>query len=189
MLKFFSSVAISASLVASSALPSVAAMPLPGDLAVAKAPVTEVQAPPPWLRRPGAVPPGGRQGANPGGRGPNTGGRGPNVGGPGGRRGGMSGGDAAAIGLGAAIIGGILAGAAQGQQQPPPPPPDYGYGPPPPGGYGMPPPPRGYRMPPPHVWDAHVRWCMGRYRSYNPADNSFQPYNAPRQPCISPYWR
>jgi hypothetical protein len=35
--------------------------------------------------------------------------------------------------------------------------------------------------------EAHVRWCYNRYRSYRAADNTFQPYNGPRQQCYSPY--
>ncbi len=35
----------------------------------------------------------------------------------------------------------------------------------------------------------HVAWCEDRYRSYRVSDNSFQPYNGPRQLCRSPYWR
>ena len=34
---------------------------------------------------------------------------------------------------------------------------------------------------------AHVQWCSERYRSYRTSDNSFQPYNGPRQSCRSPY--
>lgn len=34
---------------------------------------------------------------------------------------------------------------------------------------------------------AHVEWCYNRYRSYRASDNTFQPYNGPRQPCYSPY--
>ncbi|TPN15988.1 BA14K family protein [Mesorhizobium sp. B2-1-3] len=34
---------------------------------------------------------------------------------------------------------------------------------------------------------AHVRWCYNRYRSYRAYDNTFQPYNGPRQQCYSPY--
>ncbi|MBN9274986.1 MAG: BA14K family protein, partial [Mesorhizobium sp.] len=34
---------------------------------------------------------------------------------------------------------------------------------------------------------AHVRWCYDRYRSYRAWDNTFQPYNGPRQQCWSPY--
>lgn len=35
--------------------------------------------------------------------------------------------------------------------------------------------------------DAHVQWCYDRYRSYRASDNTFQPYNGPRQQCVSPY--
>lgn len=35
----------------------------------------------------------------------------------------------------------------------------------------------------------HVNWCENRYRSYRASDNTFQPYNGPRQQCYSPYWR
>lgn len=35
--------------------------------------------------------------------------------------------------------------------------------------------------------NAHVQWCYNRYRSYRASDNSFQPYNGPRQQCYSPY--
>ncbi|MGE0279736.1 MAG: BA14K family protein [Rhizobiaceae bacterium] len=34
---------------------------------------------------------------------------------------------------------------------------------------------------------AHVNWCYNRYRSYRAYDNTFQPYNGPRQLCYSPY--
>lgn len=34
---------------------------------------------------------------------------------------------------------------------------------------------------------AHARWCYGRYVSYRAWDNSYQPYNGPRQQCWSPY--
>lgn len=34
---------------------------------------------------------------------------------------------------------------------------------------------------------AHVRWCYNRYRSYRAWDNTFQPYNGPREQCYSPY--
>ncbi|WP_371875498.1 BA14K family protein [Pleomorphomonas sp. NRK KF1] len=35
----------------------------------------------------------------------------------------------------------------------------------------------------------HVRWCQGRYRSYDPRTNTFQPYHGPRRICVSPYSR
>jgi len=34
---------------------------------------------------------------------------------------------------------------------------------------------------------SHVEWCYNRYRSYRASDNTFQPYNGPRQRCYSPY--
>jgi hypothetical protein len=34
---------------------------------------------------------------------------------------------------------------------------------------------------------SHVAWCEQRYRSYRAYDNTFQPYNGPRQQCVSPY--
>jgi hypothetical protein len=34
---------------------------------------------------------------------------------------------------------------------------------------------------------AHVQWCYNRYRSYRAWDNTYQPYNGPRQQCWSPY--
>jgi hypothetical protein len=34
---------------------------------------------------------------------------------------------------------------------------------------------------------AHYQWCENRYRSYRASDNTFQPYNGPRQQCYSPY--
>jgi hypothetical protein len=33
----------------------------------------------------------------------------------------------------------------------------------------------------------HDRWCLNRYRSYDPASNTFQPYHGPRRYCNSPY--
>jgi hypothetical protein len=38
-----------------------------------------------------------------------------------------------------------------------------------------------------HLSRAHVQWCYDRYRSYRAWDNTFQPYNGPRQQCWSPY--
>jgi hypothetical protein len=34
---------------------------------------------------------------------------------------------------------------------------------------------------------AHVEWCSQRYRSYDPADNSYNSYSGVRRECISPY--
>ncbi|QNQ64357.1 BA14K family protein [Brucella sp. 6810] len=67
----------------------------------------------------------------------------------------------AAFGAGA-IIGGALAA------PPPPPPPVY--------------PAPAYRYS-----NAHIQWCYNRYKSYRASDNTFQPYNGPRQQCYSPY--
>lgn len=33
----------------------------------------------------------------------------------------------------------------------------------------------------------HYSWCQQRYISYRASDNSFQPYEGPRQECVSPY--
>lgn len=33
--------------------------------------------------------------------------------------------------------------------------------------------------------DDHVAWCMSRYRSYQPEDNSYQPFSGPRRQCQS----
>lgn len=35
--------------------------------------------------------------------------------------------------------------------------------------------------------NSHTAWCYDRYRSYRASDNTFQPYNGPRQQCYSPY--
>ncbi|HEV7436473.1 MAG TPA: BA14K family protein [Pseudorhizobium sp.] len=34
---------------------------------------------------------------------------------------------------------------------------------------------------------AHITWCFERYRSYRPADNTYQPYHGPRRACESPF--
>lgn len=41
--------------------------------------------------------------------------------------------------------------------------------------------------PPPPVRNPHVDWCLAHYRTYNPYDNTFQPYVGPRMVCRSPY--
>lgn len=43
--------------------------------------------------------------------------------------------------------------------------------------------------PAPSITDAHIRWCMQRYRSYRAWDNTYQPYQGPRRICVSPYSR
>ncbi|MGI9402225.1 MAG: BA14K family protein [Rhizobiaceae bacterium] len=54
--------------------------------------------------------------------------------------------------------------------------------------YAAPPPP-----PPPVASgypDVHYQWCSAKYRSYDIASNSFQPFGPnPRRACISPYIR
>lgn len=60
---------------------------------------------------------------------------------------------------------------------------DYGYG----YGYG---PYRGYYAPRAYVTPSggsHVRWCMSRYRSYDPRSNTFMGYDGDRHQCVSPY--
>ena len=37
--------------------------------------------------------------------------------------------------------------------------------------------------------DAHTSYCANRYRSYDAATDTFQPYNGPRRACVSPYTR
>ncbi|MBZ9773369.1 BA14K family protein [Mesorhizobium sp. CO1-1-8] len=51
--------------------------------------------------------------------------------------------------------------------------------------YDRPAPRRYYRAG--RLSSAHVQWCYNRYRSYRAYDNTFQPYNGPRQQCYSPY--
>jgi len=41
--------------------------------------------------------------------------------------------------------------------------------------------------PPAYSGNAHVQYCYNRYKSYRASDNTFQPYNGPRQQCRSPY--
>lgn len=60
-----------------------------------------------------------------------------------------------------ALLGGVIGGAIASQPQP-----TYVV----PGGGG-----------------GHVQWCYSQYRSYRASDNTFQPYNGPRQQCVSPY--
>lgn len=43
------------------------------------------------------------------------------------------------------------------------------------------------RVPAMRMSHQHVNWCQNRWRSYRVSDNSYQPYNGPRQQCYSPY--
>lgn len=36
--------------------------------------------------------------------------------------------------------------------------------------------------------DAHYAWCAQRYRSYDRADNSYNPYRGGRRECVSPHY-
>lgn len=36
-------------------------------------------------------------------------------------------------------------------------------------------------------YNAHVRWCMNRYGSYNPRTNTFLSYDGYYKRCVSPY--
>lgn len=81
----------------------------------------------------------------------------------------------AAAFLGGAIIGGMLADPGPRYYEPAPryyePEPVYEYQ------------PRVVRR----VGSSHTQWCYDRYRSYRASDNTFQPYEGPRQQCYSPY--
>ncbi|NKC51416.1 BA14K family protein [Ochrobactrum cytisi] len=55
------------------------------------------------------------------------------------------------------------------------------------GAIAAPTPPPVYRAPAYGYSNSHVQWCYNRYRSYRASDNTFQPYNGPRQQCYSPY--
>lgn len=35
--------------------------------------------------------------------------------------------------------------------------------------------------------NAHLAYCLNRFKSYRVSDNSYQPYHGPRKQCISPY--
>ena len=54
---------------------------------------------------------------------------------------------------------------------------DYGYG------Y----PRYRYRYPVRASGRSHVRWCLNRYRSYNPRTDTFMGYDGRRHYCRSPY--
>ncbi|MCF1447315.1 BA14K family protein [Agrobacterium vitis] len=76
--------------------------------------------------------------------------------------------------------------------RPPPPPPGYyrPVPPPPPPGYYRPaPPPPGYYRPapPPQVSNRHIRWCMDRYRSYDPQTNRYIAGDGRMRVCRSPF--
>ena len=37
------------------------------------------------------------------------------------------------------------------------------------------------------TYNAHINWCLGRYRSYDPATNTFVGYDGRLHVCVSPY--
>ena len=37
------------------------------------------------------------------------------------------------------------------------------------------------------AYNAHVNWCLRRYRSYDPASNTFVGYDGRLHACVSPY--
>jgi hypothetical protein len=93
-----------------------------------------------------------------------------------------------------AILGlgvGVIAASPKPYYAPPPPrvyyaPPPVIYAPPPPVVYAPPPPPPVYYG---RAWtEAHVEWCITRYRSYNPATNTFVGYDGYVHQCVGPYW-
>ena len=68
---------------------------------------------------------------------------------------------------------------------PPPPPPRVVYYPAPAPAYYPPPPPPVYYD---RSWtEAHIEWCLDRYRSYNPATNTFIGYDGYYHECRGPY--
>lgn len=101
-------------------------------------------------------------------------------------------------GVGAGLAAGAVLGLGAGLliNRPPPPPRVY-YAPPPPPPpvvYYPAPPPVYYPPPPPapvyydRRWtEAHIEWCLDRYRSYNPATNMFTGYDGYQRQCVGPY--
>ncbi|WP_457583599.1 BA14K family protein [Ensifer canadensis] len=45
-----------------------------------------------------------------------------------------------------------------------------------------------YRPAPSEYSSAHVDWCLSRYRSYRPYDNTYVPRAGVRAQCMSPYY-
>ena len=89
----------------------------------------------------------------------------------------------AALGLGAGLL----------INRPPPPPVYYAPAPPPVVYYRAPAPVYYAPPPPPPVYydqswtEAHIEWCLDRYRSYNPATNTFIGYDGYAHECRGPY--
>ena len=98
-------------------------------------------------------------------------------------------------GVGAGFVAGAAVGVAGGLLINRPPPPRVYYAPaPPPVVYYPAPAPAYYPPPPPppvyydRGWtEAHIEWCIDRYRSYNPATNTFIGYDGYYHECRGPY--
>jgi len=94
-------------------------------------------------------------------------------------------------GVGAGLAAGAALGLGAGlllNRPPPPPPPPVYYAPPRPPVVYYPAP----AYPPPPVYnrgwtEAHIEWCLDRYRSYNPATNTFTGYDGYQHVCRGPY--
>ena len=95
-------------------------------------------------------------------------------------------------GVGAGFVAGAAVGVGAGLLINRPPPPVY-YAPPPRVVYYPAPAPAYYPPPPPPVYydrswtEAHIEWCLDRYRSYNPATNTFIGYDGFQHECRGPY--
>ncbi len=97
-------------------------------------------------------------------------------------------------GVGAGLAAGAALGLGAGLllNRPPPPPPPVYYAPRRPPVVYYAPAPAYYPPPPPPVYgrgwtEAHIEWCLDRYRSYNPATNTFTGYDGYQHECRGPY--
>lgn len=90
----------------------------------------------------------------------------------------------AALGLGAGLLINRPPPRVYYAPPPPPRPPVVYYAAPAPAYYPPPPPPVYYDR----GWtEAHVEWCLNRYRSYNPATNTYTGYDGYQHECRGPY--
>jgi hypothetical protein len=96
-------------------------------------------------------------------------------------------------GVGAGFAAGAALGVGAGLLINRPPPPPRAYYAPPPVVYYPAPAPAYYPPPPPPAYydrgwtEAHIEWCLDRYRSYNPATNTFTGYDGYQHVCRGPY--
>lgn len=97
-------------------------------------------------------------------------------------------------GVGAGFVAGAAVGVGAGLLINRPPPPPRVYYAPPPVVYYPAPAPAYYPPPPPPAYydrgwtEAHIEWCLTRYRSYNPATNTFIGYDGYQHQCRGPYY-